>query len=46
MPDRVENKWNEIWDSGIARSLQTDFEVYDERNKDWNNAEVDIYLSI
>jgi len=23
-----------------------DFEVYDERSKDWSNAEVEVYLSV
>jgi len=23
-----------------------DFEVYDERSKDWSNAEVEVYLSL
>jgi predicted transcriptional regulator YdeE len=46
MPDCIANAWKEIWDSNINRSYQVDFEVYDERTRDWNNAEVDIYLSI
>jgi hypothetical protein len=27
-------------------SYQTDLELYDERSRDWKNAEVAIYLSI
>jgi len=46
MPDCVANTWKEIWSSNIPRAYQSDFEVYDERSKDWGNAEVDIYLSI
>jgi predicted transcriptional regulator YdeE len=46
MPQCVVNAWKEIWNSSIPRIYQTDFEVYDERSKDWNNAEVDVYLSI
>ena len=46
MPDCVANAWKEIWTSNIPRTHQIDFEVYDERSKDWNDAEVDIYLSI
>ena len=26
--------------------LEMDFEVYDERSKDWSNATVELYLSI
>jgi len=45
MPDCVANTWKEIWNSGIPRAYQTDFEVYDERSRDWNNAVVDVYVS-
>ncbi|MEO6230575.1 MAG: GyrI-like domain-containing protein [Ferruginibacter sp.] len=46
MPACMTNVWIEIWASNIPRTHQIDFEVYDERSKDWNNAEVDVYLSI
>lgn len=46
MPDCVINTWKEVWTSNIARTHQIDFEVYDERSRDWNDAEVDVYLSI
>lgn len=46
MPDCIANKWREIWDSDIPRAYNTDFEVYDKRSQDWNDAEVDIYLSV
>ena len=46
MPDCVANAWKEVWASSIKRTYKIDFEVYDERSKDWNNAEVDVYLSI
>ena len=46
MPDCVANAWKEVWISDIPRSYKMDFEVYDERSKDWSNAEVDIYLSV
>ena len=46
MPDCLVNSWKEIWSSNIPRAYQTDFEVYDERSKDWSNAEVEIYISI
>ena len=46
MPDCVANAWKEIWSSGIPRAYQADFEVYDEKSRDWSNAEVDIFLSI
>ena len=46
MPDCVINAWKEIWVSDIPRSYKMDFEVYGDRNKDWSNAEVEVYLSI
>jgi len=45
MPDCVINTWKEIWNSDIPRAYKADFEVYDERSKDWNNAIVDIFVS-
>lgn len=48
MPDCVADKWKEIWssDTEIPRAYNADFEVYDERSKDWNHAEVDIFISL
>jgi predicted transcriptional regulator YdeE len=46
MPDCVANTWKEIWNSSIPRAYQTDFEVYDEKSKDWNKAKVDVFVSI
>jgi len=46
MPDCVINTWKKIWASDIPRSYKMDFEVYDERSKDWSNAEVEVYLSV
>ncbi len=45
MPDCVHNTWKIIWEANIDRSYQYDFEVYDERSKDWSYAAVDIYVS-
>lgn len=46
MPDCVTNTWKEIWNSDIPRAYKTDFEVYDERSRDWNNAVVDVFISV
>ena len=46
MPDCIAGAWKEIWNSSLQRKFTTDFEVYDERSKDWQDAEVDIYLSV
>lgn len=46
MPDCVADSWREIWSSDMQRAYRTDFEVYDGRSRDWNNAEVEIYVSI
>jgi predicted transcriptional regulator YdeE len=46
MPDCVANAWKQIWLGNIKRAYKADFEIYDERSKDWSNAEVDIYVSV
>lgn len=38
--------WKDIRNSKIKRNFGFDFEVYDERSRDWSNAEVDIYISV
>lgn len=45
MPDCIANAWKEIWNLDRIRKYGYDFEVYDQRSHDWNNAEVDIYVS-
>lgn len=46
MPDCVGKAWNEIWNSDTNRAYGSDFEVYSEKSKAWNNAEVDIFISV
>jgi predicted transcriptional regulator YdeE len=46
MPHCISETWKQIWNSDINRKFGFDFEIYDARSKDWNNAEVDIFLSI
>jgi len=41
----ITDAWKYIWSSGINRTYKYDFEVYDERSKDWNNAEMEIFVS-
>jgi predicted transcriptional regulator YdeE len=45
MPDCVATSWQDIWNSKIERAYKYDFEIYNERSKDWNNAEVEIFVS-
>ena len=42
----VFEEWKKIWASNIQRKYIADFEIYDERCKDPENAKVDIYISI
>lgn len=42
----ITDAWKKIWNSAIKRKFGFDFEIYDERSKDWNDAELDIYVSI
>jgi predicted transcriptional regulator YdeE len=46
MPDCVASSWRQIWNADYPRAYQYDFEVYDERSHDWQNAKVDIFLSV
>jgi predicted transcriptional regulator YdeE len=45
IPDCIAAAWRKIWDSETGRAFQYDFEVYDQRSKDWKNAEIDIFIS-
>lgn len=45
MPDCVANSWKDIWSSKTDRAFKYDFEIYDDRSKDWSNAEVEIFVS-
>lgn len=42
----ITEAWKKIWNSDINRKFGFDFEVYDERSHNWENAEIDIYLSV
>lgn len=51
MPDVCINMWQKIWamppaDLGGERAYIADFEVYDERSQDYNNAILDIYIGL
>jgi len=46
MPDCVAAAWQDIWSRDIERAYRADFEIYDARSQDWNNAEVDIYVGV
>lgn len=42
----ISDAWSRIWNSNLNRKFAFDFEVYDERSFDWNNAHIDIFISI
>jgi predicted transcriptional regulator YdeE len=51
MPQVVINAWQEIWQTppkilGGQRNYHTDFEIYDERSFDQQNAIIDIYIGL
>lgn len=46
MPDCIAGAWKDIWKADINRKFGFDFELYDERSRNWENAEIDIYLSV
>ena len=42
----VFDEWIKIWNSNLARTFTTDFEVYGEKAQDPENAEVDIFIAV
>lgn len=46
MTECITNAWKDIWKSDLKRMFGFDFEIYNERSHDWNNAEVDIFISV
>jgi len=48
MPDAVVSQWMGIWenDDKLKRAYTSDFEVYGEKSKNPQNAEVDIYIAV
>ena len=42
----VPETWKRIWTASLERAYQTDFEVYDERAADPQNAQVDICVGV
>ena len=46
MPDCIADTWRQIWQSGINRAYSADFEVYGEKSKNWNDAEVEVFISV
>lgn len=42
----ITKTWYEIWQMGLNRSYQADFEVYGEKAQDFTNAEVDMYIGV
>jgi len=50
LPKVVPATWQAVWkmedDGKLKRAYQTDFEIYDKRSQDPQNAEVDIYVGL
>lgn len=46
MRGAVYNEWVKIWNSELERTFTADFEVYDERSLNPENAEVDIFVAV
>jgi len=42
----VFNEWTKIWNSDLNRAFTADFEVYDERAQNPENAEVDLFIAL
>lgn len=46
MTQCVSDAWKKIWPTAMDRQFGFDFEVYDHRSRDWNHAELDIFISV
>jgi predicted transcriptional regulator YdeE len=46
IPDCIADAWYLIWSSDIPRAYGTDFEMYGAKSRDWNQAEIEIFISI
>ena len=46
MEGAVYNEWTKIWNSELERTFTADFEVYNERSLNPENAEVDIFVAV
>jgi predicted transcriptional regulator YdeE len=45
-PEVIMKTWKEIWNSDILRKFQTDFDIYDEKSQNSEDAEIMTYVSI
>lgn len=46
LPESVVKAWRKIWQSNLQRSYTFDFEIYDERAQNPQDAIVDIYIAV
>jgi len=46
MQGAVYNEWMKIWDANLPRTFTADFEVYDEKAQNPEDAAVDIFIAI
>lgn len=46
MQGAVFQAWTKIWNTDLNRSYTADFEVYNEKSQDPQNAEVDIFIAV
>ena len=46
LPDSIVKTWTSIWQTDISRKYVADFDLYGQKSKNPENAEVDTYVSI
>lgn len=42
----VYNEWTKIWNADLPRTFTADFEVYGDKAKDFENAEVELFIAV
>jgi len=46
LPESITRSWKKIWQANLQRSYSFDFEIYDERAQNPQDAIVDIYVAV
>lgn len=46
MPDCISDLWQLIWATKLERAYKNDFEIYGAKSKNWENAEVEVFVGV
>jgi predicted transcriptional regulator YdeE len=46
LPESIANTWKQINQTAQGRAYEFDFEVYTDKSMDWEDAEIDVFISV